>query len=399
MAALDPSRQSASRWRRRLLLLVVVLAASYAAFRYLSRPQPVAVIVQTVGRGRVERSVANTRAGTVKACQRAKLSPQAAGRIVALRVKEGQRIKAGQVLLELWDEDTAAQLRAAEDRRAVTLARRREACLAAEVAEREARRVTQLYHEGLVPLDRFDQVTVEAQARRASCEAAAAEVSSSESQIKVARAAQERTVLKAPFPGIVAKVSGELGEVATPSPPGIPTPPAIDLIDDSCLYVTVPIDEVDAAAIRVGMPGRITLDAFAGRKFAGRVRRIAPFVLEIEKQARTVDVEVEFADRDQTRALLVGYSADAEIILDVRDEVLRVPTQALQQGGRVFVYDPATATIHSRTLRTGLSNWEFTEVLDGLRPGDRIVLSWQREGVVEGAPVVLETRAADPPRP
>ena len=74
-------------------------------------------------------------------------------------------------------------------------------------------------------------------------------------------------VLRAPFDGVVADISGELGEYATPSPPGILTLPAIDLIDDSCMFVSAPIDEVDAASIKVGQQGRITLDAIKGKTF------------------------------------------------------------------------------------------------------------------------------------
>ena len=132
-------------------------------------------------------------------------------------------------------------------------------------------------------------------------------------------------VLRAPFSGIVADISGELGEYATPSPPGILTLPAVDLIDDSCMFVSAPIDEVDAANVKVGQVARITLDAIKGKTFAGKVKRIAPYVLELEKQARTVEVEVEFSERPEAENLLVGYSADVEIVHNARTNVLRIP--------------------------------------------------------------------------
>jgi HlyD family secretion protein len=120
--------------------------------------------------------------------------------------------------------------------------------------------------------------------------------------------------LYAPFDGTVAKIVGELGEYSTPSPPGVPTPPAIDLIDDTCLYVKAPMDEVDAPKIQVGLPVRVSLDALPKQPLPGKVRRVAPYVLAVEKQARTVDVEVDF-ERPATGNLLVGYSADVEIVL------------------------------------------------------------------------------------
>ena len=265
-----------------ILLLAGVIATGVW---YFTRPDPVEVVLVKADRGPVERTVANTRAATVTACRRAKLAPPSGGQIARLLVREGDRVKKNQVLLELWSE-----------------------------------------------------------------------------------------------------------EFTTPSPPGIPTPPAIDLIDDSCLYVTAPIDEVDAPAIKLEMPARISVDAFPGRKFPAHVRRIAPYVLDVAKQARTVDVEVEFNEPKETGALLVGYSADVEVILDARGDVLRVPTAAIQEGGRVLLYHPDNQRLEERRVQTGLSNWEYTEVTSGLNAGDQMVLSLERKGVAAGAKVVPEKR-------
>ena len=381
---------SRGRWIRRWAILVAVLAAAgFVVWRY-TRPQPVPVALGEVDRGRVERTVANTRAGTVKACRRAKLAPQSGGRIVSLPVHEGERVRAGQVLLQLWDEDATAQARVAEEQAHGAKMRAEEACVRADVAERDAQRARQLRHDGLIPEEQFDRADSSAKTLRAACEAARAEVQQSEARIQLAHADLTRTVLRAPFAGVVAKISGEMGEFSTPSPPGIPTPPAIDLIDDSCLYVTAPIDEVDAARVRVGQPGYVTLDAFAGRRFPGRVRRIAPYVLEVEKQARTVDVDVEFTDPRDVKALLVGYSADVEIVLDVRESVLRVPTQALLEGNRVLVYAPNPGTLEERKVEAGISSWEYTEVHSGLQPGEQVVVSPERQWVAPGARVTPE---------
>jgi len=200
------------------------------------------------------------------------------------------------------------------------------------------------------------------------------------------------TYLRAPFPGIVAEVSGEIGEFTTPSPPGIPTPPAVDLIDDSCLYVTAPMDEIDAPKVIVGQPGRINIDAYPGKQFAGHVRRIAPYVLDREKQARTVDVEVEFDDPSQFRTLLVGYGADVEIVLATRDHVVRVPTSALIDGNELYVVRPTDNTIEARKVETGLSNWAHTEIVSGLSVSERFVLTTEREGLRPGALVVPEAK-------
>ena len=206
--------------------------------------------------------------------------------------------------------------------------------------KRKPTRAQQLKEKGFISAEGLDQKVSAAKVSRAGCEAARSQIDQSRSRIAVANASLQRMVLRAPFAGVVADISGELGEYATPSPPGIPTLPAIDLIDDSCMFVSAPIDEVDAANIKVGQQARITLDAIKGKTFAGKVKRIAPYVLELEKQARTVEVEVEFDQPPDAENLLVGYSADVEIVHDSHQNVLRIPTQALLEGKRVLLYRP-----------------------------------------------------------
>jgi HlyD family secretion protein len=376
---------------QRWAVALVVIGAIGAVAWYFTRPAPVEVVLGQVDRGLVERTVSNTRAATVTACRRAKLAPPTGGQIARLLVREGDRVKQGEVLLELWSEDLRAQVRLAQDQLNAARARADQTCLAADLAEREASRARQLRDERFISAEALDKAVSQAKSQRAACSAARADIEQAKSGIAVAQASLSRQQLRAPFAGVVAEVTGELGEFTTPSPPGIPTPPAVDLIDDSCLYVTAPIDEVDAPAIRLQMPARISVDAFPGRKFDAHVRRIAPYVLDVEKQARTVDVEVEFNDPEQTGTLLVGYSADVEIVLDTKSGVLRVPTAAIQEGARVLVFG-AEDRLEQRTIETGLSNWEYTEVINGLGEGDRVVLSLERPGVMAGAKAVPEQR-------
>lgn len=373
---------------RRLLIALAIVAVPALVVWRATRPDPIPVRATKIDRGRVERTVANTRAGTVNACRRAKLAPPSGGAIAALPVREGDRVSAGQVLLELWNEDTAAQARMAVEQSRSVVLRAEEVCVSAATSAREAARASNLHRDGLLPDDQLDRAISSATTLRAACSAARADVQQGEARVAAARATLTRTVLRAPFAGVVAKITGEVGEFTTPSPPGIPTPPAVDLIDDSCLYVSAPIDEVDVARVRVGQPAYITIDALAGQRFAGRVRRVAPYVLDLEKQARTVDVEVEFLNPEDVKTLLVGYSADAEVVLDVRENVIRVPTQALLEGNRVLVL--TDNTLYERRLRTGLANWQYTEVFSGVQPGDAIVLSVERKGLVPGARVVIE---------
>jgi len=374
---------------KKLAILGLVVIALVIAIGFLTRAKPIAVVLQKVERGTVEASVSNTRAGTVNACRRAKMSPSAGGQISKLLVKKGMRVRKGQVLLELWDDDLVAQERLAQEQLKTSTTRVQEVCTLAEAAQREADRSQELKEKGFISPQLLDKAVSDAASRKASCEAARGDIEQSKSRIALARAGMDRMVLRAPFDGVVADISGELGEYATPSPPGILTIPAIDLIDDSCMYVSAPIDEVDAAKLKVGQHARITLDAMKGRTFSGKVRRIAPYVLDLEKQARTVEVEVEFEKISEKDNLLVGYSADVEIIHDVRNGVLRIPTQTLLEGNRVLRYDN-NGVLEERKLTTGLSNWEYAEVLTGLDEGDQIVFSLDRAGVKAGVRVVPE---------
>lgn len=373
---------------KKIAIAVIALALIAVAFFIFGGVKPISVSLQKIGRGDVEASVSNTRAGTVKACRRAKMSPPAGGQIAKLRVKKGERVSKGQILLELWDDDLHAQEGLAQEQLKVSQSRVQEVCGLAEAAERDAKRSQELRDKGFISVQMLDKALTEAAARKASCNSAKGDVDQSKSRITMAQASLQRMTLRAPFDGVVADISGELGEYATPSPPGILTIPAIDLIDDSCLYVSAPIDEVDAAKLKIGQSSRITLDAIKGRSFAGKVRRIAPYVLDLEKQARTVEVEVEFDKLVQGENLLVGYSADVEIVYDTRPQVLRVPTQTLLEGNRVLLNKDGV--LEERKLTTGLSNWEFAEVLSGLSEGDQVVSSLDRAGVRAGAKVVQE---------
>ena len=368
--------------RRLLILLALLLIGGWIA--WAARPAPIDVTVAEVSHGTVEKTVANTRAGTVEACRRAKLSPSAGGQIAKLPVHEGDAVKQGQLLLELWNEDLAAQLELAHQESVAATASAVASCIESDHLQRESLRQQALVKRQLVSEDRADQALSAARAAAAACEAAQAQAAVARARRGVAEATLQKTRLFAPFDGVVAEINGELSEYVTPSPIGIATPPAIDLIADGCFYLAAPIDEVDVAAISTGLQARITLDAFGKRHFAGHVRRIADYVLDAEKQARTVDVEVEFDNPADEQPLLAGYSADVEIILETRSNTLRIPSEALLEDTHVFVFDPKQKRIEQRKVRPGTANWDYTEILEGLSEGELVVTSVDREGLADG---------------
>ncbi|GAB4259683.1 MAG: efflux RND transporter periplasmic adaptor subunit [Methylomicrobium sp.] len=373
--------------KRAVLLTLAISGLAVAGYFYAQQPKPIEVEVYTVTEGEVKATVSNTRVGTVKACRRAYLAPATGGQVAALHIQEGDKVKQNQLLLEVWNDDLKAQVQLQEAQIKANRSNAEQICELAAGARREADRLVKLQRsKQFVSEDRVDKAVTQANAQRANCRAARDNIDVSIANLSVAKAAVERTFIRAPFDGVVAEINAELGEFVTPSPPGIPTLPAIDLLDVSCLYVSAPIDEVDAAQIRVGMRACVSLDAFSGERCSGQVSRIAPYVLEKEKQARTVEVEVKLTDPNDLAGLLPGYSADIEVLLARKESALRLPAEAVLGTDRVLLLG-AGGVLEERPFEPGLSNWNFTEVLSGLAKGDRVVSSVGQEGIVAGVAV------------
>lgn len=356
-------------------------------FYLFNRTEAIEVEVAAVEHGRVERTATNTRAGTIEARRRAKLSPEIGGRAVRIPYREGERVEAGAVVLELDAALERAEIELRRRQLASAAAEAERACLAAERAGREVERNRQLAADELVAEDLLDRLESAAREAEAGCAAARAGRDSAQAAIGVAREAAAKKVLIAPFPAIVADVSVEVGEYTTPSPPAVPVPPVIDLYDPGSIYVSLPMDEVDAASLRPGLPARVTIDSHAGRTFPGTVARVASYVLDVEAQNRTVGIEVELDDDAFAATLLPGTSADVEVILEARDGALRMPTAGLLTGDRALVVEGEA--LAERELEVGLRNWDFVEIRSGLAEGDRVVVSLDREEVRAGARVTV----------
>ena len=359
--------------RNKKIIGAIIAVIALSSFMFAGEEKPIKVLSVKPEIRNVEKTVSNTRAGTIDACRRSKMSPAAAGQISVLHVKEGDSVKEGDILLELWNKETKARVTASERSSD-------QACIVSAKAERDASRANELYAKGLTSEEAKETAVANAESTMAACNAAVA-------QVEVTKASLERTMLIAPFDGIVAEIEGKLGEYVTPSPVGVATKPTLDLIDNTCLYIKAPIDEIDAPDVRSGMKANITMDAFGEEEFLATVTRVAPYVLDLERQARTVEIEATFDNPQQY--LLPGYSADVTIIIDTSEETLGLPTQAIMRGDKVYVIGDDNV-IENRQLETGLSNWEFTEVLSGLELDDKIVLSVDRTGVKDGAKVEIE---------
>jgi HlyD family secretion protein len=377
--------------RRGLRLAVWVLALLLAAILLrltLLRPARVPVTVVRAEQGPVEETVSNSKAGTVRSRLRAELSPELPGRVAELPAPKGSRVERGQVLLRLVDAELRAQVRLHASARDAARASRAETCRSAEQAASELRRHIALAEKDVISPELVERLRSSRDSLAAACEAARARALQAEAALSTAQIALEKSVLRAPFPGVVAEVTAEIGEWIVPSSPGLPIPPVVVLYAPHEIYVSAPMDEVDVGRVRVGAPARITMDAYPGRSFPARVARVGAYVLDVEEQNRTFEVEAEFLDKTFASGLLPGISADVEVILQVHSGVLRIPSEALLEGDRVLrVRD---GRLESRALEVGLRNWQFAEVLSGLSPGEEVVVSLDRPEVKEGARVTVE---------
>ncbi len=425
----------------RMLSAAAVLIAGAVVLRFTAcRPAAVPVTVYTVKSGRVEDTVVNSRAGTVQSRHRAGMSPGIPGLVTAIPARKGQQVREGDILLRLDDSEHRAAVELASRALEAARAAVEQARLEADLAQRHWERTRRLASNQVVSATVVEQDQTRAMTTQTAALAAQAQSREGEARLDAARATLAKTILKAPFDGIVLDITTEVGEWISPAPPGVFIPPVVDLIDPESLYVSAPIDEADIARIRVGLPVRITLDAFHGREFPGRLTYISSFVETRQDQNRTLRVEADFVRRGQgdgleappdsggtMRAdptpspsgprpelpvatsrtevsaepgegallnnLVAGLSADVEIILESHEDVVRIPTYGLLQGDRVLVV--VKDHLVEKKVIPGLHNWSFTEITSGLVAGERVVVSLDRQEVVAGARVIV-TGQVDP---
>jgi HlyD family secretion protein len=379
-APAPPVRQR-GRWAvlRGWLLGLAVLAGALAAFQLLVfRKPPLEVRATAAARGTVEQTISSTKAGSVRSRRAADLSVDLAGVIRALHVREGDRVRQGARLLSLDRRDAEAALAAAEQERAALAAAVAEWKVRRDDTHRERDRIAELYKSASASQAELDQAQTRLDANEALLLAARARLEAQGAVIERARVALAKCELAAPFDGIIAARFVEVGEWATPGKV------AFRLIDTDRLYVRAELDEVDVAGLRLDLPARVVLDPWRDRRLPGRVTRIAPFVSEVEEQNRTVEVEIELSGGTEGIELRPGLSADVELILRVESDVLRVPAPALLENDRVLVV-AEDGRARSRALRIGVRNWEYAQVLEGLREGEWVITSLESEAVKDGA--------------
>jgi HlyD family secretion protein len=381
-----------TKWLFRLLIPIGI--AAVVIWFTVFRSDPIPVRVAVVERADVESSITNSKAGTIKARRRAQLSAEVGARVVATLKRTGETVTRDEVIVKLNDATPLAQLMLAQESLRVAEAGSRQSCIARDLARRELNRKRNLAEGRIISEDLLDSLESAYEAADASCVAVTAERDKAKAAILAAEAGLAKFTIRAPFDGVIAEMNAEVGEWITPSPPLLTAPAVVDIIDPTSVFVSAPMDEVDSGSIERGQRAKITVDSHPGTVFAGRVQRVAPYVLAIEAQNRTVEVEAEFEDSNLATSLLAGTSADIEVILEVHENVLRIPTSALREGRSVLV--PEAGVLVERQIEVGLKNWDFAEVKSGLSEGDQVVVSLDRVEVKPGADIEIEDTTDTP---
>jgi HlyD family secretion protein len=199
------------------------------------------------------------------------------------------------------------------------------------------------------------------------------------------------SAIRAPFDGVVANKYSETGELL------LPGKQIVTIVDPSRIYVLATIDEVDVGRLEPGQSVSITVDAFRGELFSGRIRRISPIVSGGKLETRTADVWIYFDER-QPR-IKPGMSADVEILVTTLKNVLSVPSQAvIEREGKkqVFIANGSalgsgdTAVAELRPVEIGETNWSFTQITSGVKPGDYVITTPEATGLKDKAKVKIE---------
>jgi len=387
---------------RRLIIALVVLAL--LAVGYFSRqrgPQATEVELGAVARTPTLRSFV-TASGEIVATRYADIGSNAMGRLVGLTVKEGDRVKAGQVLAQI-DRVQAASAAAAANaslsaleadaRGAQNQARAAEADLASARAralesQKALGRAKDLRASGLIPQSELDTATANAEATEAQVASATAALArveqareSAERRVLQGRAEQtrardllEKTEITAPIDGVVTRLDVEEGEMVVVGVQNQPGSILMTVSDLSAINAEVKVAEADVLRLKTDNPATVSLEAAGGRTFPGRVVEIGASALpQVGTQAAAREFRVKVRLSGDTSALRPGLTCDAEILVAEKTNVLTVPLQAVVQRGDatgVFVVQNDVAT--------------FTPVTSGIIGG----LSIEVGGLAEGATIV-----------
>ena len=385
-----------------ILLAVAVLVAGLGSTAMLRKPKPIPPEkIVTAELGDIARSVVAR--GKIEPLSKVEVKSKANGIIQALLVDVGDTVKEGQVLAELDKADLQAQVREAKatlDAEKANL----EAAAASEAkarieasnpelefAHRDSERAQELFKDKIASQQQFDDANRayevaknRQQLLNAIVRSASAQVDQARARAAAAQAALDRAeenlgyaTIRAPFCGIVLARPTEVGDaVSSILNLGSAATLIMMLGDVSSVYIKGDVDEADIGKASCGQRVRTKVESFPNESFDGLVKRIGPMGKELNN-VTTFEVRVTISNPQGK--LRANMTANAEIVLEERKNVLLVPEAALvydkEKNASVQLLDPrAKQGWRKVPLKTGISNGQRTEVAEGLKVGDKLVL-------------------------
>jgi len=322
--------------KRKIGIGVAVLAVIVIVLMSLRgrKGDGIEVRVEKVGRKDLVARVTAT--GHVEPKTSVDISADVSGRIVELTIEEGDDVVEGQLLLVIDPARFEAAVDRAEAALADAQAREAQARGNYEQARRDWDRIRQLREaaEGMVTESEFEQARTQAEVQEALFESARHGVDMARASVREATDNLSKTVIKAPMSGRVTRLNVERGETAVVGTMNNPGSLLLTISDLSVMEVVVEVDETDVPEIQIGDSTGVSIDAFPGREFRGRVTKIGNSSIRPRSQMQSsseqaIDFEVRITLEDPGGELRTDLSATADVITAVQPDVLAIPIIAL----------------------------------------------------------------------
>lgn len=374
-ASVAPRRRR--RWLNKWTILLVAAIAVVGAVVARQATAPVSVETATVTTAYPTQSIAVLNAtGHVVAWRKAAVSTKATGRLEWLGVQEGTRVKEGEVIARLENQDVAA----ARDSAVANEGAARAALTTAQAELRDAEtsfhRSEDLFAKKFIAEAALDTARARFEKAQAGVASAKAGIGVAQANARQAEVALEQTLIRAPFDGIVLTKNANVGDILTPFSSATDSKGAVvNMADMATLEVEADVSESSIAKVKVGMPCEIQLDAYPEMRLRGSVSRIVPTV---DRTKATLLVKVSFVDKDPR--VLPDMSAKVAFLERAARPGERVPVVAVrpeavvQRGGRsvAFIVDAKDAA-HEVAVGTPVKLGDLVEV-SGVKPGDKVVV-------------------------
>ncbi len=388
------SAPATARRRRGRLLWIIVLLVAAAVVVVLRFGATMNVEVATVSSVYPSQAYTQLNAtGYVVAQRKAAVASKATGRLEWLGVREGSRVKEGEVLARLENLDVTAQMEQAAANVRLAQANLEQGRAELEEAERALKRSRELLERKFVSQAAHDTAIARYEKARAAIAGYKAAISVAQANYRVAQIAVEQTLIRAPFDGVVLTKNANVGDVITPFSSALGSQAAVvTMADMSTLEVEADVAESNLSKVRLDQPCEIQLDALPDMRFRGVLHRLVPTV---DRSKATVTAKIRFVDTDPRilpeMAAKVAFLS-REVPPDERSARTVVkPGAIVKRGGRdvVFVVKDGTAT--EIGIQTAGQIGDLVEVTKGVTAGDKVVLKPPRS-LRDGASVSLQTK-------